>query len=265
MTAPVQVTLCADDYAVHASACAGIVSLARQQRLSATSVMSLSPLWAAAAPALRELRGSLSVGLHLDWTSAFARAAGHGRSLGNMMWRAVWGGLNPADVRACIERQLDAFETHWQSPPDHVDGHQHIQQFQGIREPLLDVLTQRYAAAPPWLRVSQVAQTDAKAAIISAWGAQALRKTAQARDWPCRAPLRGAYDFTGGRAAYARRMQAWLQAATQDGGVIMCHPAQGQDPDDPIGAARDWEYAYLASDEFARDLQQACVTLRANV
>lgn len=262
MTDPVKVTLCADDYAVHACASAGIVSLARRQRLSATSVMALSPLWAAAAPALRELKGHLSVGLHLDWTSAFALAAGHGHGLSAMMWRAAWGAFTPTAVRACIERQLDAFEAHWQAPPDHVDGHQHIQQFHGIREPLLDVLTRRYAATPPWLRVSEVAQTGVKARIIRAWGAQALQQSALTRCWPCRAPLRGAYDFRGGAAAYARRMQAWLQAAARDGGVIMCHPSLGQDLDDPIGAARAWEYDYLASDDFLRDLQRARVTLR---
>ena len=263
--AQASVTLCADDYAVHACASQGIVMLARQQRLSATSVMSLSPRWGADAPALRELKGQVSVGLHLDWTSDFARAAGHGQSLAAMMWRALWGDFAADEVRACIERQLDAFEAHWQAPPDHVDGHQHIQQFQGIRGPLLSVLAQRYGSPGPWLRVSQVGQDDAKARIINAWGARAFTQAAQAQQADCRFPLRGAYNFAGGRAAYARRMQAWLRAAAQDGGVIMCHPAQGQDPSDPIGAARAWEFEYLASDDFAHDLQQARVTLDAGV
>ena len=81
---PATVTLCADDYAVHACASQGIVALARQQRLSATSVMSLSPRWTADAPALREPKGPVSVGLHLDWTSDFARTARPGQSLAAM-------------------------------------------------------------------------------------------------------------------------------------------------------------------------------------
>jgi len=60
-------------------------------------------------------------------------------------------------------------------------------------------------------------------------------------------------------------MQAWLRDAAQDGGVLMCHPAQGQDPSDPIGSPRAWEFEYLASDDFAHDLQQARVTLHAGV
>jgi len=43
---PGPLVLCADDYAVHAPASAGILELARRQRLSATSVMVLSPRWA---------------------------------------------------------------------------------------------------------------------------------------------------------------------------------------------------------------------------
>lgn len=265
MRTPAQVTLCADDYAVHASASAGIVQLARLDRLSATSVMSLSPYWAREAAPLRELRGRLSVGLHLDWTSEFARAAGHGHRLGSMLWRALWGGFDAEAVRVAIERQLDAFEAHWQAPPDHVDGHQHIQQFHGIREPLLAVLQRRYGAHPPWLRVSRVAQPGLKAGVIRAWGARALAQAAHELNWPCRAPLRGAYDFTGGRAHYARCMQAWLKQAAVDGGLIMCHPAAGQDADDPIGAARAWEFEYLASDAFDQALHQAQVRLHLGV
>ena len=262
MTGSAQVTLCADDYAVHACASAGIVQLARLDRLSATSVMTLSPLWAREAAPLRELRGRLSVGLHLDWTSEFAQAAGHGHRLGGMLWRALWGGFDAEAVRVQIERQLDAFEAHWQAPPDHVDGHQHIQQFHGIREPLLAVLQRRYGTHLPWLRVSQVAQPGLKAGVIRAWGAGALAQAAQQLNWPCRSPLRGAYDFSGGRAHYARCMQVWLDQAAVDGGLIMCHPAHGREPADPIGAARAWEFEYLASDDFAHALQQARVCLR---
>ncbi len=262
---PANVTLCADDYAVHACASQGIVALARQQRLSATSVMSLSPRWAADAPALRELKGQVSVGLHLDWTSDFARAAGHGQSLAAMMWRAAWGNFVADEVRACIERQLDVFEAHWQAPPDHLDGHQHIHQFKGIREQLLMVLSRRYGSQSPWLRISRVMQTDAKASVISSWGSHTFLQSAQALGMSCRYPLRDAYHFTGGRAAYARRMQAWLKAAATDGGVIMCHPAQGIDPGDPMGAARAWEFEYLASDDFHQDLLQARVMLHATV
>ncbi len=185
-----RVVLCADDYALNASVSQGIVNLARTKRLSATSVMTLSPRWSDDAPALRELRGVIDVGLHLDWTSEFAQQAGHGNSLGAVMWQSLRGALHAGAVREAIERQLDAFELHWQAAPDHVDGHQHVQQFSGVREVLVEVLQKRYGlkAHRPWLRVSKVAQSDVKSHIITWMGASSLLQWAEQHAWPVASP-----------------------------------------------------------------------------
>ena len=259
---PRPLVLCADDYAVHAPASAGIVELARRRRLSATSVMVLSPRWPTDVAPLREVRDQLDVGLHLDFTSPMACAAGFGRSLGSMMWRTLWplGPALRAQWREAVERQCDAFERHWQQAPDHVDGHQHVQQFAGLRDLVLEVLQRRYDRRP-WLRVSRVVQPDVKAAIITRWGAEPWARQLQSAGWRGLAPLRGAYDFTGGRDAYARRMRGWLAQARRDGGLIMCHPALSVDLDDPIDAARVWEFEYLSSEAFAHDLSAAGLRL----
>lgn len=263
-----RVVLCADDYALNAPVSEAIVHLARAQRLSATSVMVLSPRWQDDAPVLRELRGTIDVGVHLDWTSAFAQQAGHGRSLGAVMWQSLRGALQPQMVREVVLRQLDAFEQHWHAPPDHVDGHQHVQQFSGVREVLLDVLQARYGALAqrPWLRVSKVAQSDLKSRIITWMGATPLLQWAQQHQWPVASPLSGAYAFEGDVAAYAKRMQTWLHqlplaSATDVVPIIMCHPALHAQPDDAIGAARAREYQYLHSPDFGVHLQRSGVQL----
>ena len=117
----------------------------------------------------------IDIGLHLDWTSEFAQAAGHGLSLGAAMRRALLGGFDRSAARTVIERQLDLFEAQWQAPPDHVDGHQHVQQFAGIREPLVELLARRYPGRLPYLRVSQVRsgvgeRLGFKSRVISALG-----------------------------------------------------------------------------------------------
>ena len=48
----------ADDFAFNAAVSRGIVTLAQQGRLTATSAMTLSPRWAKDAPALAELTGT---------------------------------------------------------------------------------------------------------------------------------------------------------------------------------------------------------------
>ena len=259
-----EVVLCADDYALNAPVSQGIVALVVLGRLSATSVMSLSPRWAEDAVALRDVRERLDVGLHLDWTSSFAIEAGHGSGLGEVMARAALRLYNQKNIEDEIERQLDAFEAHWQAAPDHVDGHQHVQQFAVFRHALAEVLVRRYghAAQRPWLRVSQVAQPGLKAKVISAMGAQGLQQWAQANQWPCVGPLLGAYGFDGTLDNYARDMQGWLADVPQDKpALIMCHPAVSAQADDEIGTARKREFAYLAGHDFVQHMFDAGVRL----
>ena len=262
---PKALVLCADDYAQHAGVTQAVLALAVQGRLTATSAMVLSPRWREDAAPLREWRDRLDVGLHLDFTSDFAIAAGHGLSLGAAMRRALLGGFDAEAARGVIERQLDAFEAAWGAPPDHVDGHQHVQQFAGIRAPLVQALARRYGARPPWLRVSRApkGQRTLKSRVIAGLGAKTINLIANGAYIPCAAVLSGIYDFEGGESAYARRMADWL-AQSPAGTVLMCHPGAAPgaaDAPDPIAAARRWEFAHLASPAFAAQCAAAGVRL----
>jgi len=263
------VIVCADDFAVHAQASRGIAELARGARLSATSAMVLSPRWPQDVGLLKDLPQAIDVGLHLDWTSEFALASGHGMSLAAAMRQAVFGGFGRGAAaqatRAVIERQLDAFEAHWKAPPDHVDGHQHVQQFAGIREALLPALLDRYGGRGrplPYLRISRApaGQADLKSRVIAAMGADALQQAALRQGLTCSAALLGIYDFSGDESRYGALMDGWLRAAPQRS-IIMCHPAQALAAQDAIGAARAREFGYLGSAAFAAALQRAGVRL----
>ena len=265
MIAAKPIILCADDYAASGAVSRGIAQLARAGRLAAASVMALSPRWTGDAPALRELRGQIDVGLHLDWTSPFARAAGHGLPLGRALLRAALGGMGGEGARAVIERQLDAFEAQWQAPPDHVDGHQHVQQLPGIRQALAQALARRYPGRKPWLRVSRVGagQAGVKGRVITALGASALARLAEGAGLPCSRQLWGVYDFAGGPARYAALLQDWLAHAPA-GAVLMCHPADGADDAgdaDPIAPARQWEFDALRGAAFGHMLAQGGIAL----
>jgi len=257
------VILCADDYALNESVSRGIVALAEAGRLSATSVMTLSPRWALDAAVLAPWRGRIDVGLHLDWTSEFALAAGHGAPLGALMRRSCWPGLAPAQVRAEVQRQLDRFEQHWGAPPDHVDGHQHVQQFPGLRQAVVDILAQRYPAGPrPYLRISRPVawQGGLKGRVIAGMGASALQRLARAQGLAVAPFLSGIDDFQSDVAGYAQSMSRWL-AEAPDACLIMCHPALAAEPGDEIGPARLREWTYLSSPAFVAALQQAQVQL----
>jgi predicted glycoside hydrolase/deacetylase ChbG (UPF0249 family) len=261
------VIVCADDFAVHAQASLGIAELARNARISATSAMVLSPRWPEDVALLKDLPQAIDVGLHLDWTSEFAVASGHGMSLGAAMRKALLGGFGrgaaAAVTRAVIERQLDAFEAQWKAPPDFVDGHQHVQQFSGIREALVEALLARYGGQKgrmPYLRISRAppGHADLKSRVIAAMGASALEKIAANASMTGAVALLGIYDFSGDERLYAALMEYWLCAAST-GSIIMCHPARALVAQDGIGAARVREFSYLGSAAFAAALQGAGV------
>ncbi len=257
------VVVCADDFAESAPISEAIVALASAGRLSATSAMTLSPRWRQDAAALVPLRARLDVGLHLDWTSPFAWQAGHGLSLGRAMAQAACGGVRGAEVRDLIARQLDAFEDVWQAPPDHIDGHQHIHQFAGIRQALLESIVHRYPPAQrPYLRLSrpQPGRAPFKARLIGAWGASPLAREARQAGIPCAPALAGIYDFRGDESAYAAHMDQWLRAASA-GLLLMCHPATLALPGDPIGSARVVEHRYLCGPSFLAALQAHGIVL----
>ena len=249
--------ICADDFAASEEISRAIAALADQRRISATSVMVLSPRWPQDAPLLADLRGRIDVGLHLDWTSEFACRAGHGMSLGAAMVKSVLGGFRHAAAVSVIGQQLDAFEARWHAAPDHVDGHQHVQQFAGIREALIETLARRYPQRKPWLRISRVpaGQADIKSRVIAAMGATALQRLAEQSGFTTSKALSGVYDFSGTREDYARRMSHWLQTSPA-GATIMCHPARRADLSDSIGVARTREFAYLSGAEFSAALTQ---------
>lgn len=247
---PKPVIVCADDFAFSEGVSRAVAQLAEAGRLSATSAMVLSPRWAGDVALLAGLRGRIDVGLHLDWTSPFAVAAGHGMSLGQAMARSLAGAFDPQQVTAAIERQLDAFEAQWKAAPDHVDGHQHVHQFAGIRGPLLDALDRRYGkGGHPWVRISQPVGPGLglKGWVVGAMGAQALGRELEQRGRRASPALVGMYDFGGSDADYARRVAGWLRDAPA-GALLMCHPSAQADPEDPIGAARLREFACWGGD-----------------
>ena len=260
---PKPVIVCADDFAFSQSVSQGIVQLAARHRISATSAMVLSPRWPGDVALLRELRGRIAVGLHLDWTSQLALAAGHGMSLGRAMLRSIAGRFDRTQVTAVIERQLDAFEAHWNGAPDHVDGHQHVHQFHGIREPLLEVLDRRYGTgAGPWMRVSRPAGASAgfKGRVVAAMGARPLAEGLRQRGRAASPALAGMYGFDGNGTDYAARVEGWLRDAPA-GAVLMCHPAAQADPGDPIGPARLREFECWRGDAPSAALARANAVL----
>ena len=251
--------LCADDYALHPHVDAAVEQLCLAGRLSATSCMTTAPRWQAAAPRLQALRPRLSVGLHFNVTESHGGAV-PAQALGRVIRQAYAGQWTAAHMQSLWTQQLDAFEQALGTPPDFIDGHQHVHQLPGMRDAMLHVLQQRYSAHDmPWVRSTSPVGAlwrSPKATVIALLGGWQSTRRWRKAGLPLNQGFGGVYSFDASTAqAYGARMEQWLQQV-QNGSLLMCHPATQPVEGDAIGMQRSVEFAYLASESFGALLAQ---------
>ncbi|MFA5662819.1 MAG: ChbG/HpnK family deacetylase [Castellaniella sp.] len=241
--------MCADDFGMNRAINAGVLALAHQGRLSGTSVL-------VDGPALDDhdldalSRAGLQLGLHLNFTEALGQT-GVCMPLGAFIRAALLRQLPVDRLRAGVQAQWQRFEALFGRAPDYIDGHQHVHQLPVVRDVLLQGLP-RGVSGRPWIRDTGRPRTAGlplrsrtKAWVIAVLGATGLRHRARSLGYRQNPGFLGVYDFKGGVSAYQRCMAAWL-AQARDGDVLMCHPALGAQPDDPLSAQRQAEYQVLA-------------------
>lgn len=249
-----QITLCADDFGLNENINLAVCELAAAHRISATSCLTQAGAWPSGAQRLRSL--DIDIGLHINLTEKLGPDNDFHRPLSRLIMNAWLRQLDPAVLARSIEHQCDLFEQHAKRTPDFFDGHQHVHQFPQIRDALMEVLIRRYDCDDFWVRSTAMRNASLarglqwKARLIALLGSSALRRRLQRIDFPYNEDFAGVYALTGGSARFERNMQAWLAAAGERI-VIMCHPADGIDPTDVIGAQRAAEFAFLKSDAFA--------------
>ena len=267
--------LCADDYGIAPGVSSGIRDLLSRGRLSATSCLVASPHFAAEAPALREMRHGADIGLHLALTQfqplgPMPALAPRGRlpMTEKLVVLALCRKLDPVEIGAEIDRQLDAFEQAIGRPPDYVDGHHHAQQLPVVREALLQRFQTRLPrgtalriCAEPYGAIVRRGVAVLRASVVSALGA-ALKRAAEAAGIPGNRRFAGVRGFNE-RATYGELFRRFTLGAPR-GLAVMCHPGL---PDAALAAidhvtdARAGEYAYLAGDDFPADLAVAHMRL----
>jgi predicted glycoside hydrolase/deacetylase ChbG (UPF0249 family) len=260
-----KIIISADDFAQSEDIDTGILQLIKMGRLTATSCLTLSPRWQEAAKTITpEMRKQADIGLHLDFTQYPQTLK---NKLSKLIVKAYCGALPHTAIVQSIHRQLDHFEQALDTPPDYIDGHQHVHQLPQIREALIEVLTHRYSPTLPWLRISKPLKQDGlKARVIGALGANGLERLATAANIRHTQSLLGVYDFNITQKEYQKKLNSWFSFNHVKSTAFMCHPAltnarNSQQPEDPIYPARLTEYQVLADDAFMRMLEQHQITL----
>lgn len=260
--APRPVLLCADDYGLSPGVNEAIRDLIAAGRLTATSVMSLCPHWAEGAAPLKALSKKADVGLHFTLTDqpplgSMPKLAPQDRlpPLGRLMRLAYTGGLDAAEIRAELARQIAAFTNAWGGPPAYIDGHQHIHQLPTVRDAVADALAAlpgayvRLCGEPP-ADVLRRGVAVPKTLLIGGLGG-GLARIARARGIPANDSFRGVYDFSG-RVPFGTLMERFLDRPRRRT-LVMVHPGI---PDealrraDPLVDQRKVEFDYLKGPKF---------------
>ncbi len=249
------------------------MALAGTGRLGAASCITTTPLWRSEGAAIARATAGLpafELGLHFNLSEgrplspALARAWPTLPALGPLMALAFLGRLPLAAIAAEFEAQIEAFVAEVGSLPAFIDGHQHVHQLPGVREPIVAALKAApFGPVPPAVRNTGTVTGPGhawKRAVIRRCGGGALQQLLEVNAIRHNAALLGVYDFRD--PDYRGLVRGWLQAAPASGGLVFCHP--GRTPaaaGDRLGEARRREAAYLASPAFEQDLLAAGVSL----
>jgi chitin disaccharide deacetylase len=277
--APAQrtISLCADDYGMSEGVNRAIRDLIGKRRLSATSVMVVTPAFTRAEiDALRAAAKDMpnfAIGLHVTLTAPHhpltisfrPQKGGEFLKLGRLMQYAVLRRLDPEIIRAEIAAQIAAFKDMFGKAPDYVDGHQHVQLFPTIREAFVAAVKEH--APNAWVRqcgrggLRPGRFRDAKALMLDVLS-RGFRETATRAGLKFNPAFAGAYNFSK-KPDFAKLFERFL-LRLPEGGLIMCHPGFVDSTLialDPLTDQRRNEYDWLMSDNFPKLLAAHNVTL----
>jgi predicted glycoside hydrolase/deacetylase ChbG (UPF0249 family) len=266
----IPIVLAADDFGLTPAIGVAIRRLIDMGRLSATSCLVTSPHWPGEAERLRSVAGLVDIGLHFNLTfgrplAAMPNLAPDGRfpSLTRLIVRSLARRLDEDEIAAELERQIDRFAAECGRLPDFLDGHQHVHVLPVVRRAVVKVMAHRLVPDGAWLRYPALRPADirrnpesAPAALAISFLASGFRRLGERHGIPGNTVFRGVRRFTD-EPPYAALFDRYL-TCIQPGTLIACHPGvhddRTSDPRHP-SAAREEEYAYLASDAFTERLR----------
>ncbi|MBT2186960.1 ChbG/HpnK family deacetylase [Sphingobium sp. H33] len=249
---PSRLVVCADDFGLTREISQSIIGLAKRGKVNAISCMSVCSGWERDAELLRSLPDSVQIGLHVTLTEEVPLTA-----MPVLAWDGAMPGCNELGRRALVRRlplgelrteiaaQFDRFVDVIGRPPDFVDGHQHVHVLRGIREIILAETARRAPRA--WIRncVDRPAAMFARhfplKALANAVQSRGVRRAAADLGLACNDGFAGLYDFAGD---YEALFPKFLDKPGNFH-LIICHPGEGERPDDAIARARQREAAAL--------------------
>lgn len=273
---PTRLVVVADDYAFTPGIGRAIRELLAAQRISGTGAMSGSPYWPEEAAALKPVAGSADIGLHFTLTDhkplgcmpSFA-PAGRFPPMGAVFKAGLARRLPLLEIRAELDRQIEAFAFRFGAPPAYIDGHHHVQQLPGVREIVIEAAA-RLGRGRVWVRsgaerpslILRRGIASAKAFSISALGGAVARR-ARRSGVPTNRGFSGAYAFQVEQRPLEQLFARFVLGAGENA-LIFTHPGYADATLaalDTMTTTRDAEVAYLMGDQWPALLRAARLEL----
>jgi len=259
------IILCADDFGLNDAVSDAILHLARNHRLSAVSCLVNGAAITEKARELALLKPNLSIGMHFNLTEPECMGNFKAQPLSTLLLKSHLSLINRKLIAEIFQDQLNSFVSLFQSPPDFIDGHQHVHTFPLIRDIILDHCLNKYSVPPPFFRSTwpmlPFREINIKSQIIAGCGGKQFKRQLEINKIKHNHFFAGIYNFSPD-TDYRHLFCQWL-SNSPDKTLIMCHPGlQGADSDQ-INAARYKEYSYFSSEEFITDCERHQITLVA--
>lgn len=259
-----KIILCADDFGLRPGVNRAILDLASKGRLSATTVMTTSPLLESDRKTLAA--HSLDLGLHFDLTE-FPPLTGKSPVPGPVSLRklllASWSNTLRQDVVAAeLQAQMNKFRDLFGSWPRFLDGHEHVHQLSGVRQAALAQAKKHrmvLRCGDDTLNRIFARRTAISKSIAIGFMGRRLRNEAVRRQVRVNSAFSGLYDFSQG-LQYEKLFRRFTSNIVP-GTLIVCHPGVAEPVADPIGPQREAEYRFFSSDAFEQTLVESGVVV----
>ena len=266
-----RIVLNADDFGLAPTIDAAILALLQRGRLSAVSAITTTPSWEVDGPRVAPFTATADIGLHFILTEVptlggvWRRTDGRPLTFAEVQTAAWTGRIDIGVVLDELRLQWQRFRDVVGRAPSHLDSHQHVHQLPGVRSAVLAFLDGLPLGERPYVRTCVerrrtilTRNVNTVRALAFAWAGARLARGLHERGVATNDGFSGVYNFDAGD--YRALFRRFLKAA-REGTIVICHPAAGEVPGDPIVAARLREYAYLASEHLPADLSEAGVRI----
>jgi chitin disaccharide deacetylase len=260
-----EIIICADDFGISPGVSKGILKLADNNKISATSVMVCFEDWRLEAKPLINLKNQIDIGLHFTLTGAvplstpqeipsLVNTHGELASLGQFIKKCFLRNINSEEVKHEFKKQFDSFVEFFGFTPHYVDGHHNVHQYPVVNKALIEAFKEKLDGQKFYARNTSVPLNKAfrqvgnffKIFPISLWGTP-YKDLLETNEIRTNSSFMGIYDWRRPEL-FGQNFKRFLRASSKKNGIIMTHPGIPDDilrKRDVYNDGRELEFNFL--------------------